>query len=124
MTGADNILQMNLFILLSSNEVVALAKLLSILHIAICIPLCWILGQTHKLKNYNWGARLMGRVLNVLETSLEKIEADPKLAYSEIYMMNIFHELVEELPPFKDYLQHQFECKKMAIDKNSGTKVV
>lgn len=53
MIGLDNILQMNLFILLYYIEVVALARLLSILHIAICIPLFWISGQTHNLKNYN-----------------------------------------------------------------------
>ena len=61
----------------------------------------------HELKIYNSGARSMGRVLDVLETSLEKIEADPKLVYCEIYIMNIFHDFVEELIPFKNYLQRQ-----------------
>ena len=124
MIGSSNILQMNLFILLSCLEVVALTRLLSILYIAICIPLRWISGKTHTLKEYNWGARSMGRVLDVLEASLEKIKADPKLIYSEIYMMNIFQEFIEELPPLKEYLKHEFEIKKMAIAKTSGTKVV
>jgi hypothetical protein len=42
-----SILQQNLFVALTSREMIALSRLLSILHIAICLPFRWLAGKTH-----------------------------------------------------------------------------
>ena len=50
-----SLLQRNLFIVLGSVEMIALARLLSIIHISVCMPFRWLAGKTHRLKEYkNW----------------------------------------------------------------------
>ena len=46
-SGNDNILQENLFIVLTSLEMVALCRVMAILHFKICMPLRWLAGNTH-----------------------------------------------------------------------------
>ena len=43
----DNILQDNLFIVLTSVEMVALCRVMCILHFKVCKPLRWLAGNTH-----------------------------------------------------------------------------
>ncbi len=52
----DNILQENLFIVLTSVEMVALCRTMSILHFKICMPLRWLAGNTHFIgqQGYDW----------------------------------------------------------------------
>ena len=55
-------LQQNLFIALTSEEMIALVRLLSILHISICsMPFRWLAGKTHELSHRDWGPMSMGR---------------------------------------------------------------
>ena len=50
-----SLLQRNLFVVLGSVEMIALACMLSIIHISVCMPFRWLVGKTHKLKEYkNW----------------------------------------------------------------------
>jgi hypothetical protein len=51
----DNILANNLWILLSSVEMVAVARLWSTLHIAIIMPIRWLAGKVPELEEYGWG---------------------------------------------------------------------
>jgi len=60
----DNILANNLWILLSSVEMVAVARLWSILHIAIIMSIRWLAGKVHKLEEYGWGPITLGKVLD------------------------------------------------------------
>ena len=69
--GNTNILQKNLFIILLSKEMIAASRFFSIIHVSIVIPFQWLSGNTHKLSEYNWGARSM--VGAVLIKNLEKI---------------------------------------------------
>lgn len=62
-----SILQENLFVALTSEEMIALVRLLSILHISVCMPVRWLAGKSHELKEHNWGPMSMGRVLDTLE---------------------------------------------------------
>jgi hypothetical protein len=48
-TPGDNILQENIFIILSSSEMVALSRGCSIVHISICLPTRWLAGNAHLL---------------------------------------------------------------------------
>ena len=118
-------LQQNLFIALTSLEMIALVRLLSILHISICMPFRWLAGKTHELQEHNWGPMSMGRVLDTLEAKLSKIKRDPNLILNEDFMMGIFQEYLDELPEFKDYWDATFKDRQMAvISRKSGTKVV
>ena len=48
--------QRNLFVVLGYVEMIALACMLSIIHISVCMPFFWLAGKTHRLKEYkNWG---------------------------------------------------------------------
>ena len=45
----------------------------------------------------------MGRVVNILESSLEKVVLDKELILNEMFMIDIFKELRDELQPFYEY---------------------
>ena len=52
----ESLLQRNLFVVIGSVEMIALACLLSIIHKSMCMPFRWLAGKTHRLKDYkNWG---------------------------------------------------------------------
>ena len=123
-TPGSNILQENLFIILSSCEMTALARVCSIVHLSICLPIRWLAGNLHKLSNYNWSVRSMGRVVDLLETALESIENNGNLILDEAFMMGIFDELLHMLPPFAEYLEHIYKHKKTKLVANSRNKVV
>lgn len=52
---------------------IALVRLLSILHISACMPIRWLAGKTHELKEYGWGPMSMGRVIDTLEAKMKII---------------------------------------------------
>ena len=103
---------------------VALSRVLLILHLCILIPVRWISAQTHTLGQYNWGARSMGRVLDILEETMNEIHANHSLILSKEYMMAIFVDLHNDLPPFKEFWQNKFEKQRMSVVQQTGTKVV
>ena len=43
----DNILQENLFYILTSEEMIALTRVLDIFNFTVCMPILWIAGNTH-----------------------------------------------------------------------------
>ena len=120
-----SILQQNLFVILTSNEMIALARLLSILHLSICMPFRYLAGKTHEFAKYNWGAATMSRVIDTLHFALKEIKEDASLILDPLYMMNIFKEYRDQLPPFKEYWELTFKKKQMqVIACQDGTKVV
>ena len=108
-------LQQNLFIALTSSEMIALVCLLFILHISICMPFRWLAGKTHELQNHNWGPMSMGRVLDTLEARLIKIKSNPRLILNEDFIMGIFQEYLDELPEFRDYWDTTSNERQMAV---------
>lgn len=110
-----NILQRNLFVLLSSDELIAQTRLLSILYISAMLPLRYLAGRTHKLAAYNWGAYSMGRAIDIFRDALLMIVTRTSLIVSEIFMMSIFQELRDELPPFKEYYEFTFQPRPMKV---------
>ena len=55
----DSILVSNLHAMLISKEIVAMARLWSILHIAIIMPMRYLAANTHKWRNQNWGKLIL-----------------------------------------------------------------
>ena len=88
----------------------------------------WLSGKTHNLKDFpdrdppqeQWCTRSMGSVLDTIHEKLGEIIAFPSLFLSEQYMMNLFSEYANELPPFKYYLHLMFNNIRMMV-MNSTT---
>jgi len=126
-----SILQQNLFVALTSEEMIALSRLLTIFHISVCVPFRWLSGKTHELKDYGtdfgWGAMSMSRVIDTLYEKMNELHKSPSLIVNEGFMMSIFNEYLLELPPFEEYWKVTFEKKQMSVVACSckdGTKVV
>ena len=121
----DNILQRNLFVLLTSNEMVAQSRLLGIVYLSCMLPLRWLAGKTYTLAQYGWGARSMSRVLNVFLAKLDQIHLNPLLLLSEMFMMNLFQEIMDDPPPFQEYWIHLFEKRRMnVVSRKSGARLM
>ena len=76
------------------------------------MPIRWLAGKTQDLKEYDWGPMSMGRVLDTLEASMVYLADHPEKMLDEKYMMNIFKEYIDELPPFKKYWEQTFNKNK------------
>jgi hypothetical protein len=108
----DNILATKLYIMLRSSEVVALLRVLSILHISICLPTRWLAGKSHELGDYDFGYYDMSTVLDCMEDAFEAILDDPELFLDEDFMLNqIFSSISEKVDPFREYITHMYEQK-------------
>ena len=112
--GLGGILEKNLFSLLQSSGMVALLRLLSILHISICLPLRWLVGHCGDLADYGFGVADMSEALDMMDSAFEEIVADGELMLDEDFMMGIFNPLQEKIRPFKDYMEYMFEGKLSA----------
>ena len=104
----DNLLQTSLFITLCSVEMVALLQVLSILHIAVYMPVRGLAGNTENLVEYDFGAVSMGRTIDMLEDAFTKISSDGSLILDKDFMMN---DIVDEVEPFGKYLHFMFKEK-------------
>ncbi len=72
--SGDSILMKNLFIIFQSVEMIALFRVLAILHVAICIPTRWLADKTQELAKFQFGVRDMGRIVDLMEDSFEKMQ--------------------------------------------------
>ena len=123
---SDAILQTKLYIMLKSSEVVALLRVLSILHIAICMPTRWLAGKTHELSEYSFGYYDMGEALDAMEKAFESILDNCELILDEDFMMNqIFADITERVDPFREYIEYMWmERSGHAVSKKSEDKVL
>jgi hypothetical protein len=89
------------------------------------MPFRFLAGKTHKFAEYNWCTADMSRVIDTLYDALNEIKEDPGLILDPLFMMNIFKEYREKLPPFKEYRELTFKKKQMqVVARQDGTKVV
>ena len=114
-TPGDNILQENIFIILSSLEVTTLARLSVIIYITICLPIRWLSGSCHIIDDYNWYVCSIRRIVDELETALEAIEEEGGLILNEELMIGILQGIMDELPPFEKYWTHMLQNKSMPV---------
>ena len=124
--GNENLLQKNLFVCLSSVEMIAVSRFFSIIHVAISMPFRWLAGNTHKpyMREYKWGPRSMGRAIDIIHSACKDILEDMSLIHDELYMMHIFDGITVEIKEFKDYLTSEFETKTSYYVKKSKSKAV
>ena len=88
----DNILQENLFILLTSSEMVALCRVMAIVHFKICMPMRWLASNTHSIGSigYDWSSRSMDKAIDALYDSMVEMEKDPSKFLDEDFMNTFF----------------------------------
>ena len=109
---SDNLLVNYNYAMLSSLEMVAVARLWSILHISIIMPLRWIASKVHELSDYDWCYLNIGNVYDKLTGNLQAIVDNPKLINDEAFMMGILKQWSEDLPPLMEHLNHECERKQ------------
>ena len=107
--GVGNVLQENLFTILSSMEMVACCCFFSILQLTICLLFRWLTRKTHALAHRNLGARSMGRAVDMIHSACKDIIDNVTLIHNDLYMLHIFDELRDELPEFKTFLEYEGE---------------
>ncbi|KAL7542823.1 hypothetical protein ACHAWF_007266 [Thalassiosira exigua] len=120
----ENILQSNLYTILTSNEMIAVSRFFAIFHLSVFMPLRWLSGKTHTLAKHNWGPRSVGQAMDLLLDASEEIFEDTKLIHDRSYMIGLYSKLADELPEFRDYLGKQFEDTTTHIVEMSWTKTV
>jgi len=82
----------------------AMTRLLAIHHLSVTLPLRWLSGKTHELKDFGFGPISMSRALDLLHGWLTKIQEDPTLFLDEVFMMSCFDEFREQVAPFDEYM--------------------
>lgn len=105
------ILERNLFLMLSSVEVVSFLRVLCILHISICMPLRWLTANCGDLEQYKFGVAEMPDALDLMDKAFDKVVKDGKKIMNEKFMMGIFGKLTRKIAPFKAYLTEMYEDK-------------
>ena len=94
--NANNILQENLFIILSAEEMIALCRLCSIFHFAFSLPLRWLAANTQDLAEHDWSVFSLSRALNAFETAMLRVKGDGKFILNEQWVMNeVFKDIAE-----------------------------
>ena len=88
--GDGNILQTKLFVVLSCMEMVAMCRVYAIFHFCISMPMRWLAGNCHKLKESDFSVRLMGRTINILEQAMSDVVNDGPKMLSEPFMSSIW----------------------------------
>ena len=108
----DNILQENLWTVLTSQEMIALCRVFAILHYTICMPMRFLAGNTHSFgaTGYDWSARSMGLAIDALEEAMIELEKDGSKLLSEDFMCSIFSKMYNGGPfePLTEYMEYMF----------------
>ena len=122
----DGILERNLYMLLRSVEMISFLRVLSILHISICMPLRWLAGNCGSLAEHNFGVADMAGVVDTMDKAFAKVLRSGKKLLNEDFMMGMFDHLRNKLPPFDDYLTYMFEEKRSprVVDSKLVEKVL
>ena len=94
---------------------------MAIMHYKICMPLCWLAGNTHFLgkTGYDWSARSMGKAIDSLERAMVQIKNDGGLYLDKSFMDAIFDDIYVDddgnaapLPPLNDAMGYTMEEKQ------------
>ena len=91
--GGDGVLEKNLGTILRSVEFVALLRVLSILHLSVCMPMRWLTTNCSDLAQYKFGYTAMAGALDLLDVCFKAIALDGSLLLDDDHMMTIFHTL-------------------------------
>ena len=111
----DGILERNLFMLLRSVKMIAFFRVLSILHIAVCMTLRWIAGKFGNLSQHNFGVANMAPVVDILDKAFYEVLIDGEKLIDKDFMMGIFDGITKKLPHLQEYLDFIFDHKQSSL---------
>jgi hypothetical protein len=101
-----------------------LLRVLSILHLAVCMPTRWLAAKSHKLSEYDFGYYDMGKVLSCMERAFESIVDDLSLILDEEFMLeHMFKDISDQVDPFAEYIEHMYE-QKVTLSVTDGANNV
>ncbi len=121
----DNILLRCVFVLMTSEEIIAQSCLFAIFYVSFCLPMHWLAAKTPELGKWGWGPISNGDALDTLREKMMDIVDDSTKILDENFMMNMFLKYVDTIPPYKEYWDHLFKKKRMvAVASESGAKVL
>ena len=79
-----------LYIVFRSVEMVSLLRVLSILHIYLCLPLQWLYINCGDLGKYGFGVSDIPKAVDLMDKAFAEITKDGNLMLDNDFMMNIF----------------------------------
>ena len=125
----DNSLEESLFVILSSTEFIAVTRVMCILMVAVSQLMRYLVGCSHTFGQYGWSNRHMSKQFDVLEKHLLYLVDHQENFLDKDFMLNIFGEAREQLPPFNEFLTYKYgkkqqRCIKGLGDNTSHVKVV
>ena len=85
--------------------------MLSIENLSIVVPVRWFSGNSHALSQCGWSVRSMGRLLDTLCQKMMLLGESPMNVINENFMMGFFNEHKNEIPPFKECVDHMHDDK-------------
>ena len=83
---------------MTSVEMVALSRVMAIVHCKIAMPMRWLAGNTHNMAavGHDWSARSMDKAIDALHDAMVEVASDPKLFLDEEFMNTIFSKIDED----------------------------
>ena len=97
--------------LMTSEEIIAQLHLFAILNIPFGLPMQWLVAKTPELGEWGQGPISNINAIDTLHEKMMDIVEDPSKVLKEGFMMNMFSEYIDALPPFQEYWEHLFEKK-------------
>ena len=88
---------------------VSLLRVLSILHISLCLPLRWLAGNCGNLRKYGFEVAYMPKAMDLMDKAFAKTTKDGNLVLDDDFMIKVFETLAKKIKPFKEYLTYMFE---------------
>ncbi len=72
-------------------EMVALSRVLAILHFKVCMSLRWLAGNTHMIvqQGYNLPTRLMGKAIDAMYDAMVAIEQDGQVFWMRFSWLSL-----------------------------------
>ena len=95
------ILERNLFMLLRSVKTIAFLCVLSILHIAVCMPLWWIADNYSKLSQHKFVVDDMASVVDIMDKAFYNVLIEWEKIVDEDLMMGICDGITKKMPPLQ-----------------------
>ena len=114
----DNTLEESLSVILSSTEMQAVARIMSIKSIFVNDHLRFMAAHTHQFVMCDWNARCMSNKYDAIEATLEDLNEHLEIFLNVNYMNDIFKDVIQKLPPLSYFLKHKQEEKELPCVKN------
>ena len=89
-------------------EMIALCRVMAILHFKICMPMRWLAGNTHSVGavGYDWSSRSMGKAIDAIHDIMVTIENDGSMFMDENFMNSIFNNIYTDEDAMTVHLSH------------------